>query len=353
MCKKLTYLLALVFVLCVVVNASAELVGHWKFDESSGKTASDSIAGNDGTLWGNPKWVAGWFGNALEFDGDDWVDCGDILNIADAITIACWVNPAGLDGRNGWVARRNAYSFKSHRYESHGKSYRKVVFETPGVSYVTGNIPLVFGEWQHVAVTFVPNQTDGVIFYLNGVEGQRMDNMDGVEAQRMDSTAMSAGGGPFGIGNNRWTQFYEGMIDDVRVYNHILTEVEQTCNHLIIIAGGRIAATGTPAELRQRVIGPSRIIAEMRGPDEAELVQAVKTIKSVKDVTAERHGNWTRLTISHEPKEDPRAELAKWAAEKGYQLRELRRQVGSLEDFFIQITYEQNVQAGQRLAASA
>ncbi len=135
--------------------------------------------------------------------------------------------------------------------------------------------------------------------------------------------------------------------------SHILTEVEQTCNHLIIIAGGRIAATGTPAELRQRVVGPSRIIAEMRGPDEAELVQAVKTIKSVKDVTAERHGNWTRLTISHEPKEDPRAELAKWAAEKGYQLRELRRQVGSLEDFFIQITYEQNVQAGQRLAASA
>jgi hypothetical protein len=42
----------------------------------------------------------------------------------------------------------------------------------------------------------------------------------------MDSTAMNAGGGPFGIGNNRWSQFYEGMIDDVRVYNHILTEPE-------------------------------------------------------------------------------------------------------------------------------
>ncbi|UCE47671.1 MAG: hypothetical protein JSW47_18985, partial [Phycisphaerales bacterium] len=74
MCKKLTYLLALVFVLGVGVNASASLVGHWKFDESSGKTASDSIAGNDGTLQGNPKWVVGQLGNALEFDGDDWVD---------------------------------------------------------------------------------------------------------------------------------------------------------------------------------------------------------------------------------------------------------------------------------------
>ncbi|MHC4537818.1 MAG: hypothetical protein ACYS6K_28130, partial [Planctomycetota bacterium] len=89
MCKKLTYLLALVFVLGVADKVSADLVGHWRFDESSGKTASDSIAGNDGTLQGIPKWVVGQLGNALEFDGDDWVDCGDILNITGAITIAC------------------------------------------------------------------------------------------------------------------------------------------------------------------------------------------------------------------------------------------------------------------------
>ncbi len=134
--------------------------------------------------------------------------------------------------------------------------------------------------------------------------------------------------------------------------SHILAEVEQTCDHLIIIAGGRIAATGTPGELRQRVVGPSRIIAEMRGAEQRQLIEAVKTLQGISDVSAESRGNWTRLTISHEPKADPRAELAKLTAEKGFQLRELRRQVGSLEDFFVQITYEQNVQAGQRAASA-
>ncbi len=206
--KTLTYLLTLVIILGLANHASAEIVGHWRLDEGSGTTVSDSIGGNDGSFEGEPQWVAGQFGNALEFDGDDWVNCGDILNIADQISIACWVNPANLTGDNGWVARWDVYAFKSS-----GASLR---FTTPGIlDYTANNTTLIMGEWQHVAVTFVPNQTDGAIFYL-----------DGVEAQRMNSTGMAAGGGPFGIGNNRWTQFYEGIIDDVRVYNHILNEVE-------------------------------------------------------------------------------------------------------------------------------
>jgi len=134
--------------------------------------------------------------------------------------------------------------------------------------------------------------------------------------------------------------------------SHILAEVEQTCSHLIIIAGGRIAATGTPAELRRRAIGPSRIIAEMRGAEPAQLVEAVESIAGVKSVEPQSHGNWTRLIITHEPKADPRADVANLAAGKNFHLRELRREVGSLEDFFVQITYEQNVQAGERLASA-
>jgi len=197
-------------VLGLVSNASAELVGYWRFDGGSGTVAADSSGNNnDGTFQGSPQWVPGRIETALEFDGDDWVDCGDILDITDTLTIACWVNPAGLDGDNGWVARWDNYAFKSS-----GTSLR---FTTPGVrDYTANNTTLVVGEWQHVAVTFVPNQAEGgVICYVNGVEGQRSD-----------STGYGPGSGPFAIGNNRWSQFYEGMIDDVRVYDHILTEAE-------------------------------------------------------------------------------------------------------------------------------
>jgi len=193
---------------------------YWRIDEFDGlathkgdvwsfRTLPDwSGHDNHGTFEGEPQWVPGYDGGALEFDGDDWVDCGDVLTITDAITIACWVNPAGLSGDKGWVTRQAAYAFKSS-----GTSLR---FTTPGlVDYTADNTVLETGTWQHVAVTFRPDQAGGAVFYLNGIE-----------AQRMDSTAMNPGTGPFRIGNNQWSQYYEGMIDDVRIYNKVLTQEE-------------------------------------------------------------------------------------------------------------------------------
>ena len=125
--------------------------------------------------------------------------------------------------------------------------------------------------------------------------------------------------------------------------SHILAEVEQTCNHIIVIAGGRIAALGTPAELRHRVVGPSRLIAEVRGEADEVMAAAIKHLSGVSDVVPEKAGNWTRMIIRGDADSDPRAEIFQLAASKKWQLRELRREVGSLEDFFIQITYEQNM----------
>ena len=143
-----------------------------------------------------------------------------------------------------------------------------------------------------------------------------------------------------------------GQEHTVILSSHILAEVEQTCNHIIIIAGGRIAAAGTPGELRQRVVGPSRIIAELRGADEAALTAAVKAIAGVRKVEHAPAGNWLRLVIQSDPNTDIRAEVFKLTADKGWQLRELRREVGSLEDFFVQITYEQNVRTAAPAATA-
>jgi hypothetical protein len=157
---------------------------------------------------GDPQWVTGILGGAMEFDGDDYLDAGDTLTITDPLTIACWVNPAGLSGDNGWVTRQGAYAFKSS-----GDHLR---FTTPGIKdHDALNAILQDGTWQHVAVTFEPEQAGGAVFYINGVE------MD-----RVDASSLSAGTGPFLIANNQWSQFYEGMIDDVRVYNKTLTNVE-------------------------------------------------------------------------------------------------------------------------------
>ena len=141
-----------------------------------------------------------------------------------------------------------------------------------------------------------------------------------------------------------------GQDHTVILSSHILAEVEQVCQELIIIAGGRIRATGTPEEMRRRVVGPSRLIAECKGASDEEMLAAVRALPGVRDADAAGAGNWRRLAVQCDPHADARADVFRLVAEKGWQLRELRREVGSLEDFFVQVTYEQNVGRGPQAA---
>jgi hypothetical protein len=192
---------------------TASLAGLWDFDEGTGLTAQDSSGnGNNGTFE-SAQWVAGHAGSALEFVRADQVDCGDVLGFTDALTIACWVNPTELLGEKSFVTRHGAYVLKA--------SGNLLRFTTPGIVDYTGTTTLLEeGMWQHVAVTFVPNQADGAVFYLNGIETQRLNHNNGTTSDLAEGT------GPFQIGNNQWDQFYLGMIDDVHVYNAALSAAE-------------------------------------------------------------------------------------------------------------------------------
>ena len=121
--------------------------------------------------------------------------------------------------------------------------------------------------------------------------------------------------------------------------SHILPEVEAVCARTIIIAGGKIRASGTVNEVRERIKGASRLIAEIRGPKD-EVTQAVRKVQSVKKVDATIGEGWNRLRIESADGRDVREQIAKLSADRGWGLRELRLEVGSLEEFFIQITAE-------------
>jgi len=137
--------------------------------------------------------------------------------------------------------------------------------------------------------------------------------------------------------------------------SHILAEVEQTCSEIIIIAGGQLVAQGSAAELRKRVTGPSRLIIEVKGDEPDDMAAAAKGIDGVVSVETARAGNWTRLSVQGPADADLRPQVASAMMGKGYELRELRREIGSLEDFFVQITYEQSMReaAGESGAAAS
>jgi len=121
--------------------------------------------------------------------------------------------------------------------------------------------------------------------------------------------------------------------------SHILPEVEAVCQRMIIIAGGKVRASGSISEVRDRIKGASGLIAEIRGP-QSEVAGAVKAISGVKDVDVSSADGWNRLRITSDGGKDVREQVAQAAASNNWPLRELRLEVGSLEEFFIQITAE-------------
>ncbi len=116
--------------------------------------------------------------------------------------------------------------------------------------------------------------------------------------------------------------------------SHILPEVEATCQRLIIIHQGRLVASGTPDELRERITGEANLIAELKGP-QRDVTEAVGKLAGVTAVRAEMHEDWTRVNVSTQ--RDVREEIYKLANEKHWPLRELRRDIATLEDFFVKI----------------
>ena len=120
----------------------------------------------------------------------------------------------------------------------------------------------------------------------------------------------------------------------VLLSSHILPEVEATCRRIIIINQGRIVASGTPTELRQRITGASQLIAEFKGPA-AEIAASIRKLTGVSNVQTTPRDGWTHVTVSTQS--DLRETLYKLSTEKGWPLRELRREIATLEDFFVKI----------------
>ncbi|HRX85261.1 MAG TPA: ABC transporter ATP-binding protein [Phycisphaerae bacterium] len=123
--------------------------------------------------------------------------------------------------------------------------------------------------------------------------------------------------------------------------SHILSEVEQVCSRIIIIAGGRLIAKGTPEELRHQVSADSRLIAEVQGPT-GDVRLAVAELAGVTGVEVAETDGWCRLAISSNGSADVRAPLAQLVHQKGWHLRELRRETATLEDYFVKIIAQQS-----------
>jgi ABC-2 type transport system ATP-binding protein len=122
---------------------------------------------------------------------------------------------------------------------------------------------------------------------------------------------------------------------------HILPEVSATCQRVIIINDGEIAAVDTPENLTRRLRGAETLQLEVRGPREA-VAQLLRAQPHVLDVTAQAAPDGrTLFTVSCELGHDLREQLAAAVVGAGYGLAELRSVRLSLEEIFLRIITEE------------
>ncbi|HWE02109.1 MAG TPA: ATP-binding cassette domain-containing protein [Tepidisphaeraceae bacterium] len=128
----------------------------------------------------------------------------------------------------------------------------------------------------------------------------------------------------------------------VLLCTHILPEVEAVCDRAIIIAGGRIAAQGSPNELLASRRATARVLVECKGPADA-VRSALQRINGVNTVEILPGGDSSYVTAAVRPQksQDVREDVARTVIQSGWALREIRLEHATLEEFFVQVTANQ------------
>ncbi|MEJ2595061.1 MAG: T9SS type A sorting domain-containing protein [bacterium] len=198
-------------------------VAHWPMDEGSGNTTEDVSGTNDGILVSDATWAAGISGHGILFDGwQDRVDCG-IGNAMDMdtadFTISAWLNPEGFQEENATILGKGGGSKNEEGYWFIVNSDQLRLFISDGtnqVEFVSDPISLETNTWYHAAL--VIDRDNQLTFYLDGNEAGSNDI-----SQFQDISIISSRELTIGALRNKKGSFFNGIIDDPRLYNMALS----------------------------------------------------------------------------------------------------------------------------------
>lgn len=234
---------------------SANIAGLWLFDEGGGSVAADSSGnGNDGELMGDPQWIAGQFGGALEFDGDDYVTVpdSDSLDMTDQVTVMFWFR-SDKEMLDMWADRQVVVGKHYLEYEvgiymegqihtytndGTGDNYDEGIMVS--MSDALGEAEWAVGQWYHVAWTL--NGTHEVA-YVNGTNIGEFDkaNANTLPGDHTLDIGQRVGG----------SLLLTGAVDEVVVLNVALGEadIQDAMNRGMEAALGIAAAVSSADKL--------------------------------------------------------------------------------------------------------
>jgi len=202
-------------------NLEKSMILFLSFDKiEGGKVVDHSQYHNDGEIAGKPQKVKGKFGNALKFNGKtDWITVkhDDSLQVDKGVTVMAWINAERHSGPGGakWsgiLAKSNnprSYSF----YTTTGGG-GALHFSSGGGSTSAKKVEL--NKWQHVVAQHTGK---GHIYYVNGELAGEFSGKSALPG-KADTAELFVGK------THEGSREFLGLIDEVRVWNRVLSEEE-------------------------------------------------------------------------------------------------------------------------------
>lgn len=199
------------------------LVGYWPFDDGSGSSYTKDLSpySNTGELnyISDPNWVSGISGYGLHLDGSqECINCGDdsSLDVSNEVTVSAWIKLDDLvSGYQTIVGKWTSVSGERCYIFQVNDAKLEVWYSVDGDDspHITSTINLTTA-WTHVAFTLCSDDT--IRMYINAVQDATTASLTAFN-QHIQNTY---------VGKYHGGEFFDGVIDEVRIYNRGLNASE-------------------------------------------------------------------------------------------------------------------------------
>jgi len=242
MCRKLIYLISLVLLLGLAADRAnaditTDLMGYWKLDDNANDSSGNNYHGEE---FGNPSYVPGMIGQAMEFNGSQSVYIPEFTGIQnqDEVTVCMWVKAdrnTGVD-QVMWFTNEDG-GYGRVRFGINGDEWEWKHGDGIGNPNADdGENPIILGEWTHLAG--IRKNNDRLELFVNGISVERT-------AFGIAGVARAQGS----IGSERRSptsvrDAFEGTIDEVRIYRRALSAAD--IQELFAFTGAPRAVASNP-----------------------------------------------------------------------------------------------------------
>lgn len=223
-------ILFLLLISNVQANTRDGLVGWWKFDEATNGNAIDSSNnGNIGTAVATSVVNSCARSNCRNFDGiNDYITVANSASIQNIspFTISFWIYKPVLNAGNLIIAKGYGFSTIGWSIENIGTNQLgfRVGYSTTSLQVRSANNLVTLGFWQNFIITWDGSTTAAnVHMYANNIESASYPTATNGSGTRGDDSADTLS---FGARNNGTLKTNE-RLDDIRIYNRILTAQER------------------------------------------------------------------------------------------------------------------------------